>query len=203
MDEQIASQIQYIRSYLMKDGRLYLSLMADGGIYVWEPIADQAFRPTPDPAIEAAILQALPDYTRSIVEMEGGSGMARYIYNRVDLNDDGQDEVLVYLLGSYFCGTGGCNLMLFKEGSNGYVMMNDFPISRPPIIGSANKTQGWHDLWRLESGGGAPATYVRHVFDGERYIEHKRIPANDVPEGQFYLSREISFDQGIPLEPLN
>jgi para-nitrobenzyl esterase len=27
----------YVRSYVMKDGRLYLSLMADGGIYEFEP----------------------------------------------------------------------------------------------------------------------------------------------------------------------
>ena len=25
------------RGYLLRDGRLYLSLMADGGIYAWEP----------------------------------------------------------------------------------------------------------------------------------------------------------------------
>ncbi|UZJ42555.1 META domain-containing protein [Prosthecochloris sp. SCSIO W1101] len=37
MDEQIASHAQYVRSYLLKEGKLYLSLMADGGIYVWEP----------------------------------------------------------------------------------------------------------------------------------------------------------------------
>jgi len=37
LDEQIAAHAGYIRSYVMKDGRLYLSLMADGGIYVWEP----------------------------------------------------------------------------------------------------------------------------------------------------------------------
>ncbi len=40
MDEQVASDAQYVRSYLLKDGRLYLSLMADGGIYVWEPHGD-------------------------------------------------------------------------------------------------------------------------------------------------------------------
>ena len=44
MDESIAKQSQYIRGYLIKDGRLYLSLMADGGIYVWEP--DEASAPT-------------------------------------------------------------------------------------------------------------------------------------------------------------
>ncbi|MGA7966184.1 MAG: SH3 domain-containing protein [Gammaproteobacteria bacterium] len=37
MDETITAQAKYIRSYLLKDGKLYLSLMADGGIYVWEP----------------------------------------------------------------------------------------------------------------------------------------------------------------------
>jgi len=27
-----------VRSYLLKDGRLYLSLMADGGVYEWRPV---------------------------------------------------------------------------------------------------------------------------------------------------------------------
>lgn len=37
LDEQIAAQSEFVRSFLLKDGRLYLSLMADGGIYAWEP----------------------------------------------------------------------------------------------------------------------------------------------------------------------
>jgi hypothetical protein len=36
MDERIASDTKYIRGYLLKNDRLYLSLMADAGIYVWE-----------------------------------------------------------------------------------------------------------------------------------------------------------------------
>jgi heat shock protein HslJ len=35
MDESIVAQSSYVRSYLLKDDKLYLSLMADGGIYVW------------------------------------------------------------------------------------------------------------------------------------------------------------------------
>lgn len=42
MDEQIARQSSFIRSYLLKDRRLFLSLMADGGIYEWEPVGSQA-----------------------------------------------------------------------------------------------------------------------------------------------------------------
>jgi len=39
MDESIVAQSAFVRSYLLKEGRLYLSLLADGGIYVWAPIA--------------------------------------------------------------------------------------------------------------------------------------------------------------------
>ncbi len=42
MDEFVASMAGYVRSYLVRDGRLYLSLMADGGIFVWEPVSTKA-----------------------------------------------------------------------------------------------------------------------------------------------------------------
>ncbi|PYN27041.1 MAG: hypothetical protein DMD76_08925 [Candidatus Rokuibacteriota bacterium] len=37
LDVQFARDAEYIRSYVLRDGRLYLHLMADGGTYVWEP----------------------------------------------------------------------------------------------------------------------------------------------------------------------
>lgn len=39
LDERIARDLPYVRSYRLKQGRLYLALMADGGIYEWHPIA--------------------------------------------------------------------------------------------------------------------------------------------------------------------
>ena len=38
MGEKLARDVAYMRSYVWRDGRLFVSLMADGGIYVWEPI---------------------------------------------------------------------------------------------------------------------------------------------------------------------
>jgi heat shock protein HslJ len=203
LDERIAAQAQYVRGYLLKDGRLYLSLMADGGIWAWEPIPDHAYETRPDAALEAAILDASPAYTRAVVGAEGGVGRGRYVYGRVDLNGDGRDEVLVYLLGSVFCGTGGCNLLLFTEGQGGLALVNEFPISRLPIIVAPARTNGWSDLFRLESGGGAPASYVRHTFDGKQYVERERLPADKAPDGQRYLAGELTFQKGIPLEPRN
>jgi para-nitrobenzyl esterase len=37
LHDHIVKQLPFIRSYVMKDGRLFLSLMADGGIYEFEP----------------------------------------------------------------------------------------------------------------------------------------------------------------------
>ena len=35
MGEKLARDLDYVRSYLFRDGKLYLSLMADAGIYEW------------------------------------------------------------------------------------------------------------------------------------------------------------------------
>jgi para-nitrobenzyl esterase len=39
LHDQIAKQWGFIRSYVMRDGHLFLALMADGGIYEFEPAA--------------------------------------------------------------------------------------------------------------------------------------------------------------------
>jgi heat shock protein HslJ len=52
MDEIIVAQSQFVRSYLLKEGRLHLSLMADGGIYVW--VRDDSTSP-------GAVLPAAPE----------------------------------------------------------------------------------------------------------------------------------------------
>lgn len=200
MDEQITRQAQWVRSYLLRDGRLHLSLMADGGIQTWEPLVEGRFQTEPDAALEEAVLRASPGYTREIVAVDGRH--ASYVYSRVDLNGDGKDEVLVYLMGPFFCGTGGCNLQLFTNADEGYSLVSEFAITRSPVIVSAETSEGWNDVIRLESGGGAPPTYVTHTFDGSRYIERDRVPAGDkAPEGTAYLTGGFTYTDGIMLEP--
>ena len=38
LHDQIVKQWTYVRSYMVKDGHLFLALMADGGIYELEPL---------------------------------------------------------------------------------------------------------------------------------------------------------------------
>lgn len=201
LDEVITAQVQYVRGYLLKDGRLSLTLMADSGLWVWEPVTAHSFETASDPQIEAAILKATPSYTRAVVDAAGGPGKDRYVYARVDLNGDGKDEVLVYTLGSFFCGSGGCGLLLFARGNDGYSLVNEFAITQSPVVVSDRKTAGWSDLFRLEAGGGASASYVRHAFDGNRYVEKGRTPGTQAPPGKVLFGDDLAFEKGIPLEP--
>lgn len=41
MHDKIAKDLGFVRSYVLKDGHLFLSLMADAGIYEFEPVARQ------------------------------------------------------------------------------------------------------------------------------------------------------------------
>ena len=199
MDEQIAAQAEYIRSYLLRDGKLYLSLMADGGIFAWEPLAEEtAFETEADAEIEAAILAATPDYNRELVEV---ASEGRYVYSRFDLNDDGQEEVFAYLLGPFFCGTGGCNLLLFERGNDGYKLVNSFPTTDTPVIIATETSNGWRDIWRLRSGGGMPANYIANRFDGDTYVDAEEIPAEKPPAGKPVLTGPLDFQQAVPLEP--
>ena len=40
MDTQIARDAEFVRTFLIRNGHLFLDLYADGGTYEWEPIAD-------------------------------------------------------------------------------------------------------------------------------------------------------------------
>ena len=45
LHDQIVKQWPHLRSYVMRDGHLFLSLMADGVIYEFEPMtSDQSMR---------------------------------------------------------------------------------------------------------------------------------------------------------------
>jgi len=109
--------------------------------------------------------------------------------------------VFAHLLGSIFSGTGGCDLMLFDDRTTGFALINTFPISRLPVLVSKTRSNGWRDLCRPESGGGAPPSLMRQVFDGTRYVEAGRLPAEPVPEGTSVLTGALTFEAGIPLEP--
>jgi heat shock protein HslJ len=50
LDERVARDMPFVRSYRLHQGKLYLSLMADGGIYEWAPLKRRQSSPA-NPAV--------------------------------------------------------------------------------------------------------------------------------------------------------
>lgn len=97
---------------------------------------------------------------------------------KIDLNGDGKDEYFVRLMGSYFCGSGGCTFLLLDRYSE---IITKFTVMRPPIYVSVEKENGWRKLM-VESEG----KYKELVFDGKRYpsnpsvvSDSEKTPGND------------------------
>jgi len=88
----------------------------------------------------------------------------------IDLNGDGKDEYFVRLLGSYFCGSGGCTFLLLDRYSE---IITKFTVMRPPIYVSVEKENGWRKLI-VESEG----KYKELVFDGKRYPSNPSVVAD-------------------------
>ena len=93
----------------------------------------------------------------------------------VDLDNDGQIDMLSYPISSDTCGTGGCTLMVYKWKDNDFVL-----VSRTTSVQSvylANTyTNGVRDIVTEYYGGGGPRGFVKLQFDGKNY------PPSSLPE---------------------
>ena len=155
---------------------------------------------THDAELERAIRRAIG---RS-EDARATESVGRYFYNRVDLNGDGRPEVLAYLMGLEFCGTGGCNLLVFQSGDNGYRLLAEISLVNNPVVVSRQRTRGWNDLILYVAGGGITrGHYVRLSFDGRRYPANPTVlPAlrrGTRIAGVAYMADEVSPEAGLPL----
>ena len=104
-------------------------------------------------------------------------GKLQYATAEVDLDGDGTPEVLAYLGGPMFCGTGGCNLVVLKrakeaDGSEGFRKMGETSVVQLPVGVLDTKTHGWRDIGVAVSGGGMAEGISRLRFNGKAYPEN-------------------------------
>jgi putative lipoprotein len=89
---------------------------------------------------------------------------------KVDLNGDGYPDALVLLQNPmYFCGTGGCTMLVFKGTKSGFEFVSRSTLIRGPVLVSETKTHGWRDLIVEVSGGGMPPKKVALKYTGSKY----------------------------------
>lgn len=89
------------------------------------------------------------------------SASRKYLYDQVDLNGDGNMEILVGLNGSNFCGSGGCTVYLLTHQGD---VITRFTVVDYPVYVAAESTYGWKNLILTS---GRKDRLLQ--FDGEKY----------------------------------
>ncbi|NJR40315.1 MAG: hypothetical protein HC781_17680 [Leptolyngbyaceae cyanobacterium CSU_1_4] len=148
------------------------------------------------------------DIEQAIVESLGGDRTAlqqtRYYYDRIDLSGDGKPEALVYLSGSYTCGTGGCKMLILEQSEQHYQLVSQMTLVNAPVIVSAERSAGWNDLVLEVAGGGAVKHYAQMKFDGSTYPVNPstapEVAPNSTLNGTAVMNDGITAGGGIALQ---
>lgn len=74
----------------------------------------------------------------------------KFQFFQVDLNNDGQKETFVNFLTPYFCGTGGCSMVLLDKD---FKAITKFTVLRTPLYISKSTENGWNMIFVKDKDG--------------------------------------------------
>lgn len=135
------------------------------------PLPPAIGEPAPAPAGLEAFLRA----------RNSDAGDLRYAFAPVDLDGDGAEEVLAYVVGPNVCGSGGCNLYVLTPDGDDWRTVTRTTVTQTPIGVLETSTGGWRDLVVSVGGGGMDAGWIKLAWDGDGYPENPTA----VPAGGF------------------
>ncbi|MBW4614320.1 MAG: hypothetical protein KME21_13815 [Desmonostoc vinosum HA7617-LM4] len=125
-----------------------------------------------DTQLEAALRRQYP---------ESENEEKHYSYNRVDLNGDGQPEVLVLYHSRRYCGSGGCPVLIYQKRGQSYRLITEFA-GGVPVVVTKQKTNGWNDLVVPGS-----KSYSLLRFNRRSYFEDITVRANATISGTGFI----------------
>lgn len=67
----------------------------------------------------------------------------QYSYDTFDLNNDGKKEIFVALVSPYFCGSGGCTLLILNPD---FTLNSRMTLVNFPLQASSETSHGWRNL---------------------------------------------------------
>ncbi|MEZ5316800.1 MAG: hypothetical protein R2752_05315 [Vicinamibacterales bacterium] len=126
-----------------------------------------AMSQTPAPQAPATLPESVARVVRDTYV--SAFGETRYFDAATDLNGDGTPELIVHVIGSMACGTGGCPTLVFTPDGDGYRLVTTVSVTRPPIRVSPRSSNGWRSLIVTVAGGGARAHDAELPFNGRTY----------------------------------
>jgi len=129
---------------------------------------------SPSPS-EDSLRTFLQDYVRE--KHLDDDKATTYVRAFVDLNGDGKEEAIVYLVGRGWCGSGGCVTLVLARRNSSYRVITKITITRPPIRVLNSTSHGWHNIGVWVQGGGVqPGSEAELRFDGKTYPSNPSTP---------------------------
>ena len=114
----------------------------------------------------STLIKALETY---IVKQGANPKETQHRIAEIDLNGDKKKDALVLFQDSYWCGSGGCSMLVFTNKNNDFKLVSAISLVRDPVIVSETKTKDWRDIIVHVSGGGGESKNVALKFNGSSY----------------------------------
>lgn len=102
----------------------------------------------------------------------------KFQFYKIDLNQDGNDEIFVRFMSPYFCGTGGCTFLLLDKYGE---IITKFTVTRAPIFVEPSAKNGWSLLLVKDAG-----VFKELIFDNGSYPSNPSMLSKapyDAPSG--------------------
>lgn len=101
----------------------------------------------------------------------------RYSAAPANLSGAKVPEVVVYVSGRAWCGSGGCTMLILRPDGVSFTVIARTTITRPPIRVLQTPTNGWHDVGVWVQGGGILTGYTAVLsFNGKTYASNPSVP---------------------------
>lgn len=100
----------------------------------------------------------------------------RYSAAFVDLAGHGKQEVIVYVSGEMWCGSGGCHTLILAPKGSSYRVVTETTITWLPVRVLKSTSHGWRNIGVHVAGGGVDGHEAELRFDGTTYSSSPTVP---------------------------
>lgn len=117
----------------------------------------------------------------------------KFQFRQIDLNNDGKKEIFVNFMTSYFCGTGGCSILLLNEQIE---PITKFTVTRTPLYVEKSMENDWRAIMTQSEG-----KWRKLIYKGGSYPSNPSVVeiTSDAPTE----SADILFEDNNDLKTYN
>ena len=117
-------------------------------------------------------------------------GQRKFQFYEIDMNNDGENEVFVNFMTSYFCGSGGCTILLLN---NQLKLITKFTVTRTPLFAEQSLKNGWRILLTRSEGELKELIYNDGAYPSNPSLLEKA--PYDAPSGHSEIMFDINFSK--------